>query len=131
MSITINHQTNDISGVGGNVKINGYAISGIASVDSSATITPDITVAQYNVTALAVAATFAAPAAGTNGQKLTLRIKDNGTARALTWTTTSGGYRAVGTALPTTTTVNKVTYIGLIYNSQDTFWDVVAVATQA
>jgi hypothetical protein len=105
--------------------------AGTASIASSSTITPDITVAQYSVTALAVAATFAAPAAGKDGQKLTLRIKDNGTARALTWTTTSGGYRVIGTALPTTTTASKVIYIGLVYNSQDTFWDVVAVATQA
>lgn len=105
--------------------------AGTASTASAATITPDITVAQYNVTALAAAATFAAPSAGVDGQKLTLRIKDNGTARALTWTTTSGGYRAIGTFLPSTTVASKVMYIGLVYNSQDTFWDVVAVTTQA
>lgn len=115
----------------GKLRVPGVGLyAGTASTASAATITPDITVAQYNVTALAVAATFAAPAAGKDGQKLTLRIKDNGTASALTWTTTSGGYRVIGSTLPTTTTANKVMYIGLIYNSQDTYWDVIAVTVQ-
>lgn len=105
----------------------------IQTVASSATITPTgDTADQYTVTALATAATIAAPS-GTpvDGQKLVLRIKDNGTARALTWTTTSGAYRAVGVTLPTTTVISKVLYIGCIYNSQDTFWDVIAVVQQA
>lgn len=103
---------------------------GTESIASAATITPDITESQYNITALATNATIAAPAAGKDGQQLRIRIKDNGTARTLTWTTTSGGYRAIGNTLPTTTTAGKVTYIGLIYNAQDTFWDVIASATQ-
>lgn len=77
---------------------------------------------------------FAAPS-GTpvNGQKLLIRIRDDNTGiRALTWTTTSGGFRVVGTTLPASTTIlNKLTYVGCIYNSTDVFWDVVAVTTQA
>lgn len=105
----------------------------IGTVADAATITPTGDSSdQYNVTALAQAATIAAPSGTpTDGQKLVLRIKDNGTARALTWTTTSGAYRAVGVTLPTTTVISKVVYIGCIYNAQDTFWDVVAVAQQA
>ena len=105
----------------------------IDSITSSATITPTGDSSdQYNVTALATPATIAAPS-GTpvDGQKLVLRFEDNGTARALTWTTTSGAYRAVGVTLPTTTVITKVIYVGCIYNSADTFWDVVAVAIQA
>jgi hypothetical protein len=105
----------------------------IVSVTSAGTITPTgDTADQYNVTALATAATIAAPS-GTpvDGQRLTLRFEDDGTGRALTWTTSSGAYRAVGVTLPTTTVATKVTYVGCIYNSQDVFWDVVAVATQA
>jgi hypothetical protein len=60
-----------------------------------------------------------------------LRLKDNGTARALTWTTTSGAYRAVGVTLPTTTVLGKTLYIGCLYNAADSFWDVVAAAQQA
>jgi hypothetical protein len=76
---------------------------------------------------------FAAPS-GTpvNGQKLLIRIRDDNTGtRALTWTTTSGGFRVVGTTLPSSTVLNRITYVGCIYNSTDVFWDVVAVTTQA
>lgn len=105
----------------------------IGTVASGSTITPTGDASdQYNVTALAVPATIAAPSGTpTDGQKLVLRIKDNGTARALTWTTTSGAYRAVGVTLPTTTVLSKVLYIGCIYNSADVYWDVVAVVQQA
>jgi hypothetical protein len=105
----------------------------IGTVASAATITPTAdTSDQYNITALATAATIAAPS-GTpvDGQRLILRFEDNGVARALTWTTTSGAYRAVGVTLPTTTAAGKVTYVGCIYNAQDVFWDVLAVTTQA
>jgi len=101
------------------------------TIASASTITPTITTAQYNVTALAVGTTFAIPSVGADGQKLTIRIKDNGTAQTLAWTTTSGGYRIIGSTLPTTTVAGKVTYVGCVYNAQDTFWDVVAVTTQA
>jgi hypothetical protein len=57
-----------------------------------------------------------------------IRIKDNATARAITWDT---NYRAVGVTLPTTTTLSKTTYVGLIYNSTDTKWDAIGVTTQA
>jgi hypothetical protein len=107
--------------------------SSSAAVASASTITPTAgTTNQYNVTALATPATIAAPS-GTpiDGQKLTIRIKDDGTGRALTWTTTSGAYRVIGTTLPTTTTASKTVYVGCVYNAADVFWDVVAVATQA
>jgi hypothetical protein len=105
----------------------------IGTVADAATITPTADTAdQYNVTALAQAATIAAPS-GTpvDGQRLILRFEDNGTGRALTWTTSSGAYRAVGVTLPTTTVASKATYVGCIYNAQDVFWDVVAAVTQA
>jgi len=60
-----------------------------------------------------------------NGQKLIVRIKDNGTARALTYDTQ---FRAsTDLALPTTTVLNKTLYMGFIYNSADTKWDLLAV----
>jgi hypothetical protein len=101
-----------------------------ASITTATTITPTgDTVDVYYVTALASAATIAAPS-GTPvaGQKLMLNILDNGSARALTWTTTSGAYRAVGVTLPVTTVAGKEMYIGCIYNANATFWDVIAIA---
>jgi hypothetical protein len=104
--------------------------SRVVSTASSATPTPDVSTAdQYNLTALAAAATFGVPT-GTplDGQKLIIRIKDNGTARALIW---NAIYRGVGASLPSTTVISKTTYVGCIYNAADTKWDAVAVATQA
>lgn len=86
---------------------------------------------QFELIGLTGSVTVAAPS-GTPvaGQKLVLRIKDNGTSRTLSWTTTSGGYRIVGTTLPTATTASKNIYVGCIYNATDVFWDVVAIATE-
>lgn len=118
----------------GSLSVAGGIPRRIGTVASAGTITPTGDASdQYNVTALAGAATIAAPS-GTpgNGQRLMLRIKDNGTSRALTWTTSAGGYRAMsGVTLPTATTAGKQSYIGCVYNSADGFWDVVAVVTQA
>lgn len=102
----------------------------IGTTASSATPTPDADAHdQYNVTAQAAAAAWGAPT-GTpvDGQKLLLRIKDNGTARALTY---NAIYRALGITLPTTTVISKTTYIGLVYNAADTKWDAVATGTEA
>jgi len=102
----------------------------VTSIASASTITPAAdTSDQYIVTALAAAATIAIPS-GTpvDGQKLIIRIKDTGAERVLTWTTSAGGYRAVGTTLPITTIISKAVYVGAVYNSQDGFWDVIAVA---
>jgi hypothetical protein len=131
---TIGNSSTTMTRIFGKLELQNGAYAGIsATVASASTITPTSdTTNQYTVTALAAAATIAIPT-GTpdDGQRLTIRIKDNGTARALTWTTSAGGYRIVGTTLPTTTVVSKVLYVGCIYNSQDSFWDVIAVAQQA
>ena len=87
----------------------------------------------YAATAQAGALTINADS-GTpvNGQKIIFRFKDNGTARALTWTTgSSKSFQAVGITLPTTTVINKTTYVGCIYNAADDRWDAVATVTQA
>jgi hypothetical protein len=88
---------------------------------------------QYAATAQAGALTINADAGTpTDGQRIIFRFKDDGTPRALTWTTgVSKGFLAVGVTLPTTTTANKVTYVGAIYNSSSSRWDVVAVTTEA
>lgn len=95
-------------------------------------VSPAYRTTLYCITALAGNITINAPA-GTpvDGQRIVLRIKDNGSTRNLTWTSTSGNYRAVGVTIPTATTAGKVTYVGAIYNGADTYWDVVAVVTQA
>lgn len=99
----------------------------IGTEASSATSTPTAdSVDQWNVTALAVADAFAAPTGTpTDGQTLIIRIKDNGTARALTW---DAIYRAgTDVALPSTTVVSKTLYLGFKYNAADSMWDLLCV----
>lgn len=102
----------------------------ITTTASSSTPTPvistDIACTDIlTVTAQAATATFAAPS-GTamNGKKLIIRIKDNGTARTLNW---NAIYRGGGDiALPSTTVLSKTMYLGFVYNSADTKWDLIA-----
>jgi len=117
----------------------GTSVSGqyaprVSSAASPSSISLDIgSYDQYVVTALANSLSFPASTTGSpvNGSKIIIRIKDDGTARALSWTTSgAGSFRAIGVTLPTTTVVSKVLYVGCIYNSTESYWDVVAVNVQ-
>lgn len=105
----------------------------VNSITSAATVTPTSdAVDQYQVTALAEPATFNAPSGTpTDGQRLTIRIKDAGVAQPLTWASGTGGYRGFGSGLPNTTVAGKTTYVQLIYNNAATVWDGVTVSTEA
>ena len=102
----------------------------VTSAASASSLTPDISASDvYAYTALAAGLTINAPT-GTpvDGDKLMFRLLDNGTGRALTW---NGTYTVIGVTLPTTTTASKTTYVGCIYNANNTRWDVIAVTTEA
>jgi hypothetical protein len=101
----------------------------IQAVASSATVTPTFSNDQVNITAQAAALNLANPTGtAVDGWGIAIRIKDNGTARAITYGTQ---YRAIGLTLPTTTVANKTLYLGIVYNAADTKWDVVALAKEA
>ncbi len=104
-------------------------VPSVQSVASAGTVTPTFGNDLVTITAQAVALTIANPT-GTAipGLGLVIRLKDNGTARAITW---GSQYRGIGVTLPATTVATKTTYVAMIYNSTDTAWDVVAVGTQA
>lgn len=104
-------------------------IPNVQSVTSAATVTPTTLNDEVVVTAQAVALALANPTGtAVQGQSLIIRIKDNGTARAITYDTQ---YRAIGVTLPTTTVISKTVYLGFIYNSTDTKWDCIGVSQQA
>lgn len=90
---------------------------------------------QYTITALASALVISVDSGSpVEGQRMMFRIKDNGTARSLTWTagaSANKGFRVVGTVLPTVTVANKNIYVGCMYNADGGVWDVVAVTIQA
>ena len=101
----------------------------VQSVTSSATVTPTFSDDIVLITAQAAALTLANPT-GTaiNNLGMVIRIKDNGTARAITY---GAHYRAMGVTMPTTTVLSKTLYLAMIYNATDTRWDVLAVGQEA
>jgi hypothetical protein len=121
-----------------------YASGGIgtrvSSAASASSVTPDVSAYDvYAYTALAANLAIAVPT-GTpaDGDKLLFRFLDNGTTRTITFTGGAGGFRPVGVTLTTSgsdftfaTTINKLTYIGAIYNANASRWDVVALTTEA
>lgn len=85
----------------------------------------------YSITALATAITsFTTNLTGTpvNFQPLIIRIKDNGTARAITW---GASFTAMGETLPTTTTINKILIVAFLYDSVLAKWGCVGVKNEA
>jgi hypothetical protein len=64
----------------------------------------------------------------TNFQTLIYRIKDDGTARAITW---GASFVAKGTALPTTTVLGKLLTVGFIYDTVAGTWGCVASQQEA
>jgi hypothetical protein len=103
----------------------------VTGTPSSATPTPNAdTTDLYALTAQAAAAAFVTPT-GTpvNGQALTIRIKDDGTARGLTW---SAGYVAGGVALPSTTVLSKILTLFFLYNTDNALnkWQLLAAAQE-
>jgi hypothetical protein len=113
--------------LGGNI----FTFPRVTSITSSSTPTPNAaTTDLFEVSALATGATFGAPTGTANdGQKMIIRIYDNGSAQTLAW---NGIYKAfVSIPLPTTTTIGKYTYVGCIYNLTENAWNVLSVGVEA
>lgn len=98
------------------------------SVVDGPTLSPVATSRAFTATAITQVCTVAAPS-GTPAemQSLTIRIRDNGTARNLAW---ADIYRGVAVTLPTATVANKWLYVNLLYNAVDAKWDALSVARQ-
>jgi hypothetical protein len=107
--VTISGVTSSIGGIP-SANINGRFI-----ISNAATNTITITTT--------ATATFSATGGGGSG------LSYDGL--KITFPTSAGTYRAIGTTIPTSTTASKTIYVGCIYNNTDTYWDVVAVTTQA
>lgn len=103
----------------------------VSSETSSATPTINTdNVDAHSITALAIditSMTTNLSGTPTNFQKLVIRFKDNGTARAITW---GASFEDAGKALPTTTVISKLLTVGFIYNTVTSKWGCVAVANE-
>ncbi len=104
----------------------------LAVANTTGNVTPNSDSFDQVNYALTGTATFLNPS-GTpvNGQKLSIRIYALATQSISSWSSSTGGYRTIGNTLPLTIFAGKTTYVGCIWNSTDSFWDVVAIATQA
>jgi hypothetical protein len=101
----------------------------VQTVASSATVTATSTNDLVTITAQAVGLTLVNPTGTfTEGQSLIFRIKDDGTPQTIGY---GVNFRAIGVTAPTTTVANKTTYIGCIYNSTDTKFDMIGTCTEA
>jgi hypothetical protein len=111
--------------------IDTFLMPRVVSITSSATPTVDTDI--YNrvdITALATDITnMSTNLSGSpvNFQSLIYRIKDNGSARTITWGTS---FVEHGIALPETTVDSKLLTVGLIYDSTLSKWGCVAVANE-
>lgn len=97
---------------------------------STATLTYDSDAYDvYTITAQAAALSLANPSGTpTDGQPILIRVKDNGTARALTWS--GSQWLAVGVDLPTTTVSGKWLVILAVWEDTADRWHVVHVGQE-
>ncbi len=104
----------------------------VTTITSSATPTVNTDNCDcVTITALAAAITSMTSGLSgtpTNFDKLIFRIKDDGTARAITW---GASFVAKGVALPTTTVISKLLTVGFIYDTVAATWGCVASAQEA
>lgn len=121
-------------GIQGMTGVQGYTGVGLPlpitdTTQTATTVTPNsATTDVYVVKRLTTDAVFAAPTGSpVNGQTLVIRVKDDGTAHNLSY---NAIYVPIEVTLPTTTVANKYVYIGCLYNSDATKWDVLTIGQQ-
>lgn len=97
------------------------------TVTNPASITPNITnFDNFAVIGQAQGLQIVAPSGAlTDGRTIAIRVKDNGTARALAFDTIYRGSSEL--PLPAATIAGKVTYMGFQYNADDAKWDLLAM----
>lgn len=104
-----------------------YTTQTVTTTSYTTSVTPTSTVASpmssviYTITAQAGALLFNNPSGSwADGQQLIFRVKDNGTARALTYGTNYADGIAPSAVQPTTTTITRWTNYYYLYNSSAT-----------
>jgi hypothetical protein len=100
----------------------------VLTVSSASTVTPTDSYDMVVITDQAVPLTLANPTGvWVQGKDLLIRIRDNGTTRTIGYGT---DYRPIGVTRPTFTTSNKTIYLGIVYNSTDSKWDIIGVSVE-
>jgi len=91
------------------------------SINAGAADMHSITALATNITAVTVTGTVV------NGQELTVRVKDDGSSRNITWGTSFADY---GGGLPTSTTAGKVETVKFVYDSVAAKWGCILAVTE-
>lgn len=104
----------------------------VTSVVSSATPTYNVGSADHHLSITALATAITSMTSGLSGspnnfQRLIVRIKDDGTARAITW---GASFVSRGATLPGTTVAGKLLTVGFLWNSVAGVYGCVAVAQE-
>lgn len=108
----------------------------VESNTSSATPAPAGNTNVFELSAQTATAAFA-PSGGTPGNGQPLRVivtsSNAATARAISWSSATGGYTGNATALPLATTTGKTTIVDFVYTSTNApaFWRVISAVTGA
>lgn len=127
--LTGNHTVGGNATITGNIDISGTSRlvpATAVTADGSNNITPSKQ--EYSITALAHDAAVLAPTwAAQEGMVGSLKIKDDGNARALSWAT---GWVVIGVTLPTLTSAGKWLYVSYKYNAADSKFHVLGIARQ-
>jgi hypothetical protein len=101
---------------------------GVTTVTTTSTIAPDSSDKLYRVTALSEDVTLSAPSGDwEDGQDFVISIVDDSTSRAIT---VGADYRQIGVTVPSNTTSSKTIYIGMIYNSAISKFDIIGVSEE-
>lgn len=119
------------NGVSGNpvVSLPNARVDVIVALTDGATPALDASAGNTFTLAAAGDRTIAVPSNATAGQKIVIRHLASGGARTLALNTGAGGFRFGSTITELTQTESgKYDYIGAIYNSTDSKWDVVSYA---
>ncbi len=117
-----------VTGPTGATGPSGTTLPSVQTVTSAATVTPTASDNMVVINAQTVGLTLADPTGvWVEGQSLIIRIKDNGFSRTIAY---GSNYRSIGVTRPTVTSAGKVTYLGILYNSADTKWDIIGVSTE-
>lgn len=114
-----------IDKLNGNQSLN---ISLVGTITGTGTVTPSATTASIFTTTVTGNLTLNGPSSPTNGQKVMFRLLQDGTGHTVSFASGAGNFR-FGTDIPsfTASTANLTDYVGAIYNSTSTSWDIVSV----
>lgn len=103
-------------------------LASITTITGTGTITADASIANTFSTTVVGSLTLNGPINGTDGQKITFRLLQDGTGHSVTFSPGSGNFR-FGTDIPSFTAsgAGLTDYVGCIWNNAASRWDIVSV----